>query len=261
MTDEVAPGVWWLSGTRGCNVYLVRADDGSFVLVDSGFASSASAIVRETRLVAGDAPVTHLLLTHHHGDHSGAAAEVARELGAVLTAGVDDCDRLDGRAWLSAQRMLRPRRLLLRVQRLLRRPSQPQQRVEIKRTLSGTVEVAPGLVAHHVPGHTPGSYCYVAERAGACFVGDLVIGHRSALSRSLAAANNDDGQYSREMLRFTVEGATDLGYPGHGYPRRRFSDALATLAREPREPWTLRNAPGRVWRLAAFMGYMWRKRR
>ena len=35
--DLVAPGTWWLRGTRGANVYLVEADDGSLVLVDTGF--------------------------------------------------------------------------------------------------------------------------------------------------------------------------------------------------------------------------------
>ena len=255
MTDEVTPGVWWLSGTRGCNVYLVRADDGSFVLIDSGFASSAEAIVRETRVIVGDANLAHLLLTHHHGDHTGAAAEVARELGATLTAGEDDCERLDGRA------VLLPPPAPRGIRRLLRRWSSTPERVEVARTLSGTAEVAPGILAHHVPGHTAGSYCYVAREAETCFVGDLVIGHSKALSRSLAAANDDDERYTREMLRFALEGATDLGCPGHGYPRRSFAEALTALAHEPREPWTLRNTLGRLLRLGAFVRFVWRKRR
>jgi glyoxylase-like metal-dependent hydrolase (beta-lactamase superfamily II) len=256
MTDEVAPGVWWLSGTRGCNVYLVRADDGSYVLVDAAFASAADAIVRETRAIAGDAAVTHLLLTHHHGDHTGAANEVARRLGATITAGADDCEELAGRRVLRSGPAPRgPLELLFR-----RRRESPE-RVEVGCALEGSVEVSPGVVAHPVPGHTPGSYCYVARAAGVSFVGDLVIGHRSGLSRSLAGANSDDEQYSREMLEFALEHATDIGCPGHGYPSRGFAGDLEALAREPREPWTLRNTPGRLWRLFAFTRYVWRRRR
>jgi glyoxylase-like metal-dependent hydrolase (beta-lactamase superfamily II) len=255
MTDEVASGVWWLSGTRGCNVYLVRADDGSYVLIDAAFGSSADAIVAETRAIVGDAPVTDLLLTHHHGDHTGAAMEVARRLGATIVAGADDCEEIGGRC------VLKPGPAPRGPLDLFRRRRTPEPRVEIGRTLEGTVEVRPGVSAHHVPGHTPGSYCFVAAEAGASFVGDLVIGHRGGLSRSLAGVNSDDQQYSREMLRFALEEATELGCPGHGYPRRGFAADLEALAREPREPWTLRNTPGRLWRLLAFARYVWRTRR
>jgi glyoxylase-like metal-dependent hydrolase (beta-lactamase superfamily II) len=256
MTDEVAPGVWWLSGTRGCNVYLVRADDGSFVVIDSGFAGSAEAIVGEVRAITADATITHLLLTHTHADHTGAAAEVARELGAALTAGAADCVVVEGRP-----RLPPPDGPLRRLRGLLPfggEPRGPGDPVEI--TLSGLTAVAPGIDAYAVPGHTPGSYCYVARRANACFVGDLVIGHRRGLSRSLAGANDNDGQYTNEMLRFAGH-ASDLGCPGHGYPRPNFASALEHLARDPREPWALGNTPGRLWRLAAFVTYVMRKRR
>lgn len=256
MTDEVAPGVWWLSGTRGCNVYLVRADDGSYVLVDAGFAPTVDAVVRETRAIVGDGAVTHVFLTHQHGDHSEAAPGLARRLGATIAAGVGDCAEEGGRTVLRPGPAPRGPLALLRRGRL-----EPGTAFEVGRPLEGRVELAPGLVAHHVPGHTPGSYCLVAERAGVSFVGDLVIGHRSGLSRSLAGVNSDDEQYHREMLRFALEGATDLGCPGHGYPSRGFAAELETLAREPREPWTIRNTPGRLWRLFAFARYVWRTRR
>ena len=45
MADLLAPGLWWLHGTRGSNVYLVESDDGQLALVDTGFSSSAEAII------------------------------------------------------------------------------------------------------------------------------------------------------------------------------------------------------------------------
>ena len=49
MADLLAPGLWWLHGTRGSNVYLVESDDGQLALVDTGFSSSAEAIIGELK--------------------------------------------------------------------------------------------------------------------------------------------------------------------------------------------------------------------
>ena len=180
---------------------------------------------------------------------------MARELGAALTAGAADCDTVDGTALLPN---VAPRGLRGWLWRRLGRGT--SERVTVEGTLDGRGEIAPGIDAYAVPGHTPGSYCYVARRADSCFVGDLVIGHRSALSRSLAGANSDEAQYAEEMLSFVAH-ASDLGCPGHGHPRSNFAAALEVLAREPRQSWTVMNTPGRLRRLAVFFTYVMRKRR
>ncbi|HJM76669.1 MAG TPA: MBL fold metallo-hydrolase, partial [Dehalococcoidia bacterium] len=158
MSDELTDGVWWLSGTRGCNVYLVRADDGSFVLIDAAFASSAEAIVREMRPIVGDASITHVLLTHGHFDHVGSASRVAIAVGARIAAGAADCERVDG-SWVL--RRQEPRRLPA-VRDLLNRVRGvgDQSATEIDDPLTGSVEVVPGIDAVPVPGHTAGGYCY-----------------------------------------------------------------------------------------------------
>ncbi len=51
MAEAVAEGAWWLHGTRGCNVYLVRTDS-ALVLIDTGFGSSLGGIVRDIATVA-----------------------------------------------------------------------------------------------------------------------------------------------------------------------------------------------------------------
>lgn len=254
MADEIADGVWWLSGTRGCNVYLVRADDGSFVLIDAAFASSAGAIVRESRAITAHAPITHVLLTHNHFDHVGSARRVASELGARVAAGAADCERLNGRWALSRSEPRRSRAARSLVSRMRMFGGQPAP-TEVDDVLTGSAEVAPGIDAVPVPGHTPGSYCYLARTADVCFVGDLVISHRSGLARSLAPANLDDPLYLDGMLKFS-QIALDMGCPGHGDPVGGFPAALERLAREPRKPWTLQNAAGRIGRLAAFAGYI-----
>src|SRR5690554_2017714 len=99
MSVEVIPGVWWLEHTRGCNVYVVRAADDSYVIVDSAFRGAAGAIAWQARRVAGDAPITHLLLTHEHFDHTGGASEVRDALGVQVALGAADCEPTSEGGW------------------------------------------------------------------------------------------------------------------------------------------------------------------
>lgn len=243
MAVEVVPGIWWLEGTRGCNVYLVRATDGSYALVDAAVRGVDRAIVREARAVAGDA-VTHLLLTHHHVDHIGAASKVARALGLRVVIGRGDCRPAPDGGWQVEPQSKRSRVL---------RP------IRVDVALEDRCEVLPGIEAVPVPGHTRGSTCYVHREAGVAFVGDLVISYADGLARSMVAANQHDGRYLDSLRRFAEE-APDVGLAGHGYPvRSGFRNALRELAESPREPLSARNFLRRARRIVRFTTFVWLK--
>jgi glyoxylase-like metal-dependent hydrolase (beta-lactamase superfamily II) len=260
---EVIPGLWWLDGTRGCNVYLVRASDGTFVLVDAGFEVTAGAVAWQARQVAGDAPVTHLLLTHGHPDHTGAAAALRDALGVRVVIGIGDSVERDDARFVRMAPLRRGgpiRRAIMRRRGLM----SPRAYVPVDEIVEGRTEVVPGIEAVPVPGHTPGSVCYLVRGPDnpsapvAALVGDLVISHRDGLARSLVAANADDALYLRTMAAFAEE-APEVGLAGHGYPvRSAFAAQLANLAKSPREPWNARNALRRARRMAAFGRMMWR---
>lgn len=252
MAELLVQGVWWLDGTRGSNVYLVEADDGSFALVDTGFASSAAAIVEE--LNALGCSISAILLTHMHRDHAGAASELRDRTGARLVIGRGDCYEGDGGLFLRARvGRSHPARFIFGKVQLL--PAVP-----VDQALDGECEVLRGIRAVPVPGHTAGSYCFVVARSNAAFVGDLVISHGGTLTRSLRMANQDDSVYLESIRRFS-EVAPAAGFPGHGQPLLEgFDAALRTLAVLPRE----RKRPGgflrRMGRLFRF-GRMMRTRR
>jgi len=240
---ELAPSVWWLERTRGCNAYVLRADDGSYAVIDPGFGANARAIVEQARTIAGSAPVTLVLLTHGHGDHVAAAAKVAEALGARIALGEGDCEADGAGGW--------------RVARALQRRGPPSGPVPVHLPLLKRTEIAPGIEAVPTPGHTRGSTCYIARRAGVSFVGDLVISHHDGLARALAAANVDDTEYLATLARFASDDATDFGLAGHGHPvRTGFATALRTLAAQPRERGGLRVRLRRVGRMARFMIWM-----
>lgn len=213
MADVVVSGVWWLHETRGSNVYLVEAADGQFVLVDTGFRDSADGIEREIERIVAGRPVTKILLTHGHFDHAGAAGSLRERLHATVVAGRADCDERDGRLLL-AQRAGRSH-ITRRLASVVMHRQQPV--VEVDCPIEGEVEVVPGIVGIPIPGHTPGSYCYLDTARGVAFVGDLVISHVDGLARPLPSSNTDEVQYLQTLREF-ADRAPEVGCPGHGVP-------------------------------------------
>lgn len=254
VADLLAPGLWWLHGTRGSNVFLLEADDGQLALVDTGFASSVSAITREVQAHGGT--LSAILLTHKHRDHSGSAAALHERFGAPVIAGRGDCFERAGRLFL---RSTVGRTHVGRfIAGSLRRGGAGPIPVDV--AVTREAEILPGIRAIPVPGHTPGSLCFVVDRLDAAFVGDLVISHHGELTRSMRMANHDDDQYL-ETLRQFGSSAPGAGLPGHGTPiMHGFGESLRTLAALPRRPMGIGTTRERVVRMARFSRQLSRKR-
>ncbi|MBT5774835.1 MAG: MBL fold metallo-hydrolase [Dehalococcoidia bacterium] len=233
MADCVVPGVWWLHGTRGSNVFVIELEDNRLALVDTGFAGSADAIIQEILDLPGDRTPSHLLLTHAHVDHTGSAAALRKHYALEVIAGADDTHQLDRRAVINdAIGRTHPGR---RISRALRRRARPAATTTVvDRPLEGEQQILPGLRAVPVPGHTPGSYCYVDDARGVAFVGDLIISHPDTLARPMKLTNTNDSQFLSSLATF-AEDAPAIGCPGHGDPvLNNFGDQLRTLAALPR---------------------------
>jgi glyoxylase-like metal-dependent hydrolase (beta-lactamase superfamily II) len=227
-------------------VYLVEADDGQFALVDTGFASSATAIVDEVAAHGGR--LSAILLTHMHRDHSGSAAAVRAATGARVYIGRGDCFEREGQAFLHATvgRTHVARSLVGRFQR------SHAVDVPVDTCIDAEAELLPGIRAVPVPGHTPGSCCFVVDRLGAAFVGDLVISHGGELTRSMRLANHDDELYLESIRQFAAV-APEAGLPGHGAPvMTGFGDALRELGALPRRPAGVRTTLERAVRMSRF---------
>lgn len=85
-TVEVADGIFWLSipipftGLKQVNVWLLR-DSGGWMMIDTGYGKSELRDMLRTtwERVLGGRPITRLLLTHFHPDHSGNSGWVAEK--------------------------------------------------------------------------------------------------------------------------------------------------------------------------------------
>lgn len=76
-------------GSLDNNVYLLRAPDGSQLLVDA--ADEPDQVLG----LLGDGPLVGVLTTHRHGDHWRALEQVVAATGAPALAGVDDAPGID----------------------------------------------------------------------------------------------------------------------------------------------------------------------
>ncbi|MGD8561659.1 MAG: MBL fold metallo-hydrolase [Desulfarculaceae bacterium] len=142
-----------LTDPRDCLCYLVLGTK-ACVLVDCGAGPSVGTILDLVQK-AGCGTLTHLLLTHGHIDHVGAAAELRSRTGCQILihtadAGIlagGDCER-SAAQWYGL----------------------PLKHADPDRTLNDNEEIDLGegctLYIIHTPGHTPGSISAWLDRGG-----------------------------------------------------------------------------------------------
>lgn len=173
------------------NSFLVRHDDGSFTLVDTGLAKAPPRILEALREVGGDASgVSTIVLTHAHADHIGGAAELVRRLGpGVTTHPEDEPFATSGTA--------PPRDHSTRLGRLLDRSSRMGSAPVAATMTDGQLLTGSGLRVHHTPGHTPGHCSLLHERSGVLITGDAIWNVRSRRTWPILAFCTDNGLNER----------------------------------------------------------------
>lgn len=183
------------TGVYAVNCYIIADDKAKeAIVVDPGgdLDDIASVIQKE------DLHVKYILLTHGHGDHIGALADLKQITGAQIGIHTKDADMLaDPAKNLSVQTGGTAISIV------------PDLLLEDGQQLSfGDVT----LTVIHTPGHT---------RGGACFrIDDFVITgdtlFRASVGRSdLHGGNHDHLVKSIKTKLFTLPDQTDV-YPGHG---------------------------------------------
>jgi glyoxylase-like metal-dependent hydrolase (beta-lactamase superfamily II) len=136
-------GVAWARVSLGFVSAYILARAGEAAVVDTGVEDSADAIEESLAGVGLDwSAVGHMILTHHHGDHAGSAADVMeRSPDAAGYAGAEDIAAITV-----------PRRL----------------------TAVGDGEEVFGLRIVTTPGHTAGSICVLDPVGGILVAGDAL---------------------------------------------------------------------------------------
>lgn len=199
-----------LSGPWDCHVWAVRGSKG-IVLIDAGAGTHGELILRNLQDDFGNQEVAALLLTHSHPDHSGGVAWLQRECGcevivpapsvAIVESGDEEASGLAAakNSGVYPQLMqLEPCCVGMSLQH--------GDEMEI----SGI-----RFRAIHVRGHSPDSFCYLAEVGGrrSLFAGDVVF-YGGVLGVVNAQGSGMEG-YRSDLGR--LEGLeVEALLPGHG---------------------------------------------
>ena len=258
--DELRPGLLRATfrlplGIDHVHCYLLRSDDGTWTLVDTGLGLDDPEVAWRPVLDALDGPVERIVVTHLHPDHVGGSADVAALTGAVVHQGRLDYEQCLGAwgdartpagsaAYLAAHGM--PAELSERVRsesvwlrsyvRFVRDPVllDPGDRVE-------------GWEVLHLPGHADGHIALVKD--GILVAGDTILGRITPTVGLYQRSRPDPLADYLESLRRIAGLAAAVAYAGHEDPiadpelrvreleahhEERMGAALHALADEPR---------------------------
>jgi hydroxyacylglutathione hydrolase len=169
-------------------------------VVDAGTGNTTRWYVKRIREILGATPVTGIVLTHRHFDHSGGAAELARELDARVhiheegVACMAEADDETSGAWLFGSTF------------------EPVEALPLREGDAIDTGLARWRVLH-TPGHSPDAIALWDEEARALVPGDTVYADGGIGRWDLAG-----GDYRRlveSLERLASLGAESM-YPGHG---------------------------------------------
>jgi glyoxylase-like metal-dependent hydrolase (beta-lactamase superfamily II) len=237
---EVAGGVRRVTfrlplGIDHVHCYFLRADDGTWTLVDTGLGRSDPEAVWTPILAELDGPVERVVVTHLHPDHLGGSADVAALTGARVFQGRLDREQTLG-AWCDP---LAPERSAAH----LLEHGMPREHAE-ELTVQGTMlreRVRPagdpelldegddvdGWEVLELPGHADGHVALL--RDGVLIAGDTVL-ERITPTVGLYQQSRPDplGDYLRSLDRIAALDVR-VAFAGHEHPIQDVPGRVAEL--------------------------------
>lgn len=210
---ELVPGLF-LIRTGFPQVYLWR-DGPEVTMIDAGFPGDEPALAAAfAELGFPTTALSRLVLTHHHEDHTGAAAAVAGWGDVEVVAHRVDAPIIRG------DRRPPPRTLTDEERAVFERlsagiPPAPPCRVDTEVEAGDVVPIGGGAAVISGAGHTGGSIGLLVRDSGVLFTGDLIV---TTPEGPTLGHFNDDAVLARRSAAAMAAHDVRLLCPGHGDP-------------------------------------------
>jgi len=221
-TETIADGVHRIS-LGFVSAYLIEGDEG-LALVDCGERDHGGTIADALMWLGRTAgEIRQILVTHHHPDHTGSLAELARVSAAPVYVHAADVPYVQGeRRWPGFHRTNAAGRLLGPV--LARfQPDRPiPVPVDHELVDGDRLAIAGGITMLHTPGHTPGHTAFLLPRdGGVLLAGDAAIniGRLRSAGHWLAITTQDRDAAAASFRRLAALDFQVAAF-GHGAPIR-----------------------------------------
>ena len=222
---EVVPGVHSIERVRMAHAFLVEGE--GLTLIDTGMRGSGESVMNALAALGRRlSDLCHIVISHHHFDHTGSLARLAEVSQATVSVHTADAPYVRGdlprppfkRVGFSGW-FLRPFVGLF--------PQPEPCRVDRELQDGDEIEAAGRLKVVHAPGHTPGHIALLMPSKRILFAGDAAL-NVLGLRPPLAMATVDMAQ-ARESIRKMAALDFDIACFGHGGIMRK--DAVLRFRR------------------------------
>jgi glyoxylase-like metal-dependent hydrolase (beta-lactamase superfamily II) len=182
-------------------------------LIDTGLPGRTERVLRAVEAAGQKAEsIRQIVITHHHGDHTGGIAQLVDRTGAQVMVHSLDAPVVRGdrpAPGPSSGGLLKP------LLRLMDRPG-PPARVDRELADGDEIDCLGGMRVVHMPGHTPGSISLYCPRQRLVFTGDAVaniFGLRPPIGWF-----TEDVVQAKESIRKLADLDFEVACFGHGRP-------------------------------------------
>jgi len=206
----VGSGHFGLSHDFDSSVYIVDCDS-ELVMIDSGAGCETNRIINNMEKDKLDPlKISGILLTHGHADHAGGAYYFNEKYGSSVCIGTDEADLVEKG---DAKDLM----LDVAVRSGFYSSDYVFTNCKVSRRLDHNDKMKFGdLTFHalHVPGHSPGSFCYLLElsEGRTVFTGDTVFAE--GIIGLLNCDGSDLSSYRKYIQRLSGLNV-DMLFPGH----------------------------------------------